>query len=110
MSKDINERWKEADLLPESVPIGSNRLRKKKKVSFAYSTLGGQGYQRRSNAHRQGNQKKIRYEEVDALVKDATKKVKKKVFDGKSSKTLTGQKPDIINLSPTHNSMVGIAR
>jgi hypothetical protein len=109
MSDDLNERWKEADLLPESIPIGSNRHRKKK-VSFAYSTLGGQGYQRRSNAHRQGNQKKIRYEEVDTLVKDATKKVKKKVFDGKSSKTLTGQKPDIIDLSPTHNSMVGIAR
>lgn len=109
MSKDINERWKEADLLPESVPIGSNRLRKKKS-SFAYSTLGGQGYMRRSSAHRQGNQKKLRYEEVDDLAKDATKRVKKKISDGNSSKTLTGQKPEIIDLSPTHTSMIGIAR
>lgn len=109
MSKDINERWKEADLLPESVPIGSNRLRKKK-TSFAYSTLGGQGYMRRSGAHRQGNQKKIRYEEIDDLVKDATSKVKKKLSDGNGSRTLTGQKPNSIDFSPTHSSMVGIAR
>lgn len=94
------------EVIGTATAIGANR-RRKKRTSFAYTSLGGSAYAARASGHRQGNQKGAgRY-----TMEEATRKVIKKMNEKKSEvplgSTSTKKRGETIDVEPNQPELTG---